>query len=70
MAGLEKALRLLAPGVMSNQSPSANGRDQRGTDVSSREQNPPPQNERGLDERVKDVPPSPDIDKTEDPSKD
>jgi hypothetical protein len=59
---------------MSNQSPSANSRDQQGTDVGNREQNPPVQDESeftsGVDQRADDVPPSSDIDKTEDPSKD
>lgn len=65
---------------MSNQSPSANSRDQRGRDVLDPEQAPihderpaPNQDESGFTAGVDESegnPPSPDIDKTEDPSKD
>jgi hypothetical protein len=59
---------------MSDQSPSANSRDQQGPDVTNRNQNPPVDDESGfvsgVDQRADGVPPNADIEKTRDPSKD
>lgn len=64
---------------MSNQSPTANSRDQQGRDISGKEQPPPAQDESGFstgtdeqrpgagNERPR---PSTDIEQTDDPSKD
>jgi hypothetical protein len=61
---------------MSNQSPSANGRDQQGPGVGDRDhdEHPPARDESGfasgVDQAANDVPPDTDIDETDDPSKD
>jgi hypothetical protein len=59
---------------MSNQSPSANSRDQQGTAINNREQKPPVEDESGftsgVDERADNVPARADIERTEDASKD
>jgi hypothetical protein len=58
---------------MSNQSPSANGQDQQGTDPSSRQRQPRSPDETGFGagmDPAPDVPSDPDIEHTDDPSKD
>jgi len=60
--------------TMSNQSPSANGRDQRGRDDLRHEERPAVQDESGFEAGAEPstdaLPPSTDIDQTDDPSKD